>query len=116
VYGESADKDILEKAVRWVIITIIFVFDPLAVLLLIASQYTLAFIRPQHPITDKKEEKIEDEKIANIVQQLSDKPNHDIDIQQDINNKIDQIVEDNKVKQEWVNTNQKINTPNKTNL
>ena len=116
VYGESADKDILEKAVRWVIITIIFVFDPLAVLLLIASQYTLEFIRPKHPITDKKEEKIEDEKIADIVQQLSDKPNHDIDIQQDINNKIDQIVEDNKVKQEWVNTNQKINTPNKTNL
>jgi len=46
VYGESADKNILEKAVRWVIITIIFVFDPLAVLLLIASQYTLGFISP----------------------------------------------------------------------
>ena len=30
----------LEEAVRWVIIIIIFVFDPLAVLLLIASQYT----------------------------------------------------------------------------
>ena len=37
---EEADRDILEQAVRWVIITIIFVFDPLAVLLLIASQYT----------------------------------------------------------------------------
>ena len=40
VYGEEADKNLLEEAVRWVIITIIFVFDPLAVLLLIASQYT----------------------------------------------------------------------------
>lgn len=40
VYGESADKDLLEEAVRWVIIIIIFVFDPLAVLLLVASQYT----------------------------------------------------------------------------
>jgi peptidoglycan hydrolase-like protein with peptidoglycan-binding domain len=40
VYGESADKNMLEEAVRWVIIIIIFVFDPLAVLLLIASQYT----------------------------------------------------------------------------
>ena len=116
VYGESADKDILEKAVRWVIITIIFVFDPLAVLLLIASQYTLEFIRPKYSTTDKKEEKIEDKKSEDIVQQLSDKPNHDIDTQQDINNKIDQIVEDNKIKQEWVNTNQKINTPNKNNL
>jgi len=38
VYGQT-DKDILEKAVTWVIILIIFVFDPLAVGLLIASQY-----------------------------------------------------------------------------
>lgn len=39
VYGQEADRNLLEEAVRWVIITIIFVFDPLAVLLLIASQY-----------------------------------------------------------------------------
>jgi len=43
IYGDTADKDMLEEAVRWVIIVIIFVFDPLAVLLLIASQYTLRF-------------------------------------------------------------------------
>ena len=42
---EEADRDILEQAVRWVIITIIFVFDPLAVLLLIASQYTFEWRR-----------------------------------------------------------------------
>ena len=34
IYGEEADRNLLEEAVRWVIITIIFVFDPLAVLLL----------------------------------------------------------------------------------
>ena len=45
VYGEDADKNMLEEAVRWVIIVIIFVFDPLAVLLLIASQYTFDFHR-----------------------------------------------------------------------
>ena len=45
VYGEAADKTMLEEAVRWVIIIIIFVFDPLAVLLLIASQYTFDFAR-----------------------------------------------------------------------
>jgi peptidoglycan hydrolase CwlO-like protein len=44
IYGET-DKDILEEAVRWVIITIIFVFDPLAVLLLIASQATIEMRR-----------------------------------------------------------------------
>ena len=45
VYGEEADRDLLEEAVRWVIILIIFVFDPLAVLLLIASQYTFDFLK-----------------------------------------------------------------------
>lgn len=40
VYGNEAknNKDLLEKAVTWLIVVIIFVFDPLAVLLLIASQ------------------------------------------------------------------------------
>ena len=45
VYGEQADTNLLEEAVRWVILVIIFVFDPLAVLLLIASQYTFEFAR-----------------------------------------------------------------------
>jgi hypothetical protein len=49
VYGEQADKDLLEQAVRWVILLIIFVFDPLAVLLLIASQYTFETIRNKKP-------------------------------------------------------------------
>lgn len=41
VYGQEADADLLEKSVRWVIIIIIFVFDPLAVLLLIAANFSL---------------------------------------------------------------------------
>jgi len=42
---DNADKDVLEEAVRWVIMVIIFVFDPLAVLLLIASQATFEMRR-----------------------------------------------------------------------
>jgi len=38
IYGDNPDTNILEKAVVWVIIVIVFVFDPLAVLLLLASQ------------------------------------------------------------------------------
>ena len=45
IYGEQADENLLEAAVRWVIIIIIFVFDPLAVLLLIASQYSFDYAR-----------------------------------------------------------------------
>ena len=44
-YGEKANRAVLESAVRWVIIVIIFVFDPLAILLLIAANMTL---REQH--------------------------------------------------------------------
>ena len=47
IYGEQADQNLLEAAVRWVIIIIIFVFDPLAVLLLIASQYTFNWRREE---------------------------------------------------------------------
>ena len=50
---EEADRDILEQAVRWVIITIIFVFDPLAVLLLIASQYTFEWRRHDKELSNK---------------------------------------------------------------
>jgi len=49
VYGERADQNTLEDAVRWVIVTIIFVFDPLAVLLLIASQATFEMRRQEYP-------------------------------------------------------------------
>lgn len=41
IYGDNPDVNTLEKAVRWVIITLIFVFDPLAILLLIAANISL---------------------------------------------------------------------------
>lgn len=44
VYG-STDETILEKAVIWVIILIIVVFDPLALILLIASQISFQMFR-----------------------------------------------------------------------
>jgi hypothetical protein len=46
VYGDT-DPSILEKAVTWIIILIIIVFDPLAVMLLIASQVSFQRIREQ---------------------------------------------------------------------
>ena len=40
IYGDELDKTLLERAVRWIIITIIFVFDPLAVLIIVAANMT----------------------------------------------------------------------------
>ena len=47
LYGDDPDQNILEKAVRWVIIIIVVVFDPLAVILLLASQYSFQWFRKQ---------------------------------------------------------------------
>lgn len=37
IYGDSIDQNMLEKAVRWVIIIIVIVFDPLAIALVLAA-------------------------------------------------------------------------------
>ena len=47
VYGDNPDANLLEKAVTWVIIIIVSVFDPLAVILLLASQYSFQWFRQQ---------------------------------------------------------------------
>jgi len=62
IYGDQADKNLLEEAVRWVIIVIIVVFDPLAVLLLIASQYTFNWSREgKDYVTTEEEDESDDD-------------------------------------------------------
>ena len=41
IYGDNLDQSLLEKAVRIVILMIVAVFDPLAVLMLVAANWTL---------------------------------------------------------------------------
>ena len=62
IYGEQA-KDNFDKAVRIVILILIFVFDPLAVLLLIAANISLNQWRQRRAI-------VKSEKKANLEQQL----------------------------------------------
>ena len=45
IYGDNPDANILERAVRWVIILIVAVFDPLALVLILAAQQTLKWAR-----------------------------------------------------------------------
>lgn len=47
IYSDNPDANILEKAVTWVIIIIVLVFDPLAVVLLLSSQYSFQWFRQQ---------------------------------------------------------------------
>jgi len=45
IYGDNPETNVLEKAVRWVIILIVVVFDPLALTLLLAATKTLEWER-----------------------------------------------------------------------
>jgi hypothetical protein len=48
VYGDKTNRDLLEKSVSWMIILLILVFDPLAVILLLASQVSFQHLRQQN--------------------------------------------------------------------
>jgi len=62
IYGDTA-KDHFDEAVRWVIIVLIFVFDPLAVLLLIAANISLRTRR-------EGQEEVKNTKKVNLTKEL----------------------------------------------
>jgi len=45
IYGDNPDANLLEHAVRWVIILIVLVFDPLALVLILAADQTFTWHR-----------------------------------------------------------------------
>jgi len=79
IYGSNPDTNLLEKAVTWVIIIIVIVFDPLAVILLLASQYSFQWFR-------KEKEEIDEEQILPAAS-----PANDDDLVKEANAKIDEI-------------------------
>jgi hypothetical protein len=55
VYGDNPEANVLEKAVRWVIILIVVVFDPLAITLLLAATKTFEWERANKLASARKE-------------------------------------------------------------
>lgn len=47
IYGDNPDANILERAVRWVIILIVLVFDPLALVLILAAQQSIKWAQEE---------------------------------------------------------------------
>ena len=84
VYGDNPDASVLERAVTWVIILIVIVFDPLAVVMLLAAQMTFVWIREEreekdepllHPTVAHTETPVYDEPvIAESDTQVEEKP------------------------------------------
>jgi hypothetical protein len=65
IYGDNPDQNLLEQSVRWVIILIVIVFDPLALTLILAANKQLEWARQGRGgwvHDDDKAEKSSDEK------------------------------------------------------
>ena len=56
IYGDNPDANLLERAVRWVIILLVLVFDPLALVLILAAEQTIEWARE-----DRKLKKAQDD-------------------------------------------------------
>ena len=52
IYGANPDASLLERAVTWIIIMIVIVFDPLAVIMLLASQMTFSWTKEQQELKE----------------------------------------------------------------
>jgi len=80
IYGDAgADENMLEKAVTWIIVLIVVVFDPLAVIMLLAAQMTFGWRREEtepvkavsiNDIVPQPQEYIFEEKIKDTVKEF----------------------------------------------
>ena len=63
IYGDNPDANLLEKAVRWVIIILVIVFDPLAIFMLLAATESLKWERAKRQgiaVTESPEQPVND--------------------------------------------------------
>jgi hypothetical protein len=70
LYGVAPDATMLEKAVTWIIIMIVVVFDPLAVIMLLAAQMTFGWHRGVKPVVEEKDT---EESKPNVFTQFTEK-------------------------------------------
>ena len=59
IYGDTVNKDLLERAVRWVIIIIVAVFDPLAICLILAVTMSISFNKKEQEYATARSENSE---------------------------------------------------------
>jgi hypothetical protein len=71
IYGDNPDQNILERAVRWVIILLVIVFDPLALMLVLAANQSKDW-DDEEPIGEEpiKEDPIEEEPVEEVLEEV----------------------------------------------
>ena len=81
VYGDNPDSNILERAVRWVIIILVVVFDPLAIMMLLAATESFKWERQLRNSSAEPEYEPDDGPLTDSqivqVQQSVEKPEED---------------------------------------
>ena len=88
IYGDDA-KSHFDEAVRIVILILIFVFDPLAVLLLIAANISLRQWRLKRNLTKAKEEKRLEDKLQRLEKQSKELKKKDRDFRKLVERDLD---------------------------
>jgi hypothetical protein len=68
IYGDDPDANLLEKAVRWVIILLVVVFDPLAIMMVLAATESLKWRRetPAEPAYPPDDGPLTDEQLDRV--------------------------------------------------
>lgn len=92
IYGDQVQEDTttLEKAVRWVIILIVFVFDPLALSLVIAAQHSYRWL--DDDLRNRKKEDEDDEKFKETFSDVKGTVDPDLDLDQFLEENFDDIL------------------------
>lgn len=96
IYGANPDANILERAVTWVIILIVIVFDPLAVVMLLASQMTFQWVKEERIAEEKRlrelaEENTSDEMTKDTQTEISKESVGELSVHEPI---VEKIVEE----------------------
>jgi len=94
IYGDNPDQNLLERAVRWVIMALVFVFDPLAVVLILAAAQSFAWIREDDP---------EKKTLTKVKTQYFSKPNPDPDQITELENILKKTIEEKDLLQNDLN-------------
>ena len=77
VYGDDPDKNLLERAVRWVIIVLVVVFDPLAIMMLLAATESRKWYLDRRRREEEKD--VTDDDVVPAMVPAHDKPMEDLD-------------------------------------
>lgn len=93
IYGDNPDANLLEAAVRWVIILIVAVFDPLALMLILAGQQSIRWDKDK-PKYEQDDGPLSDAQIAQLktsVEEFATVKEETKDLVEEANRLIDEI-------------------------